>query len=109
MQASPGHRLPHTGVPKLLQVTTRGTPGPYRSHRRVFPQFLLTHAKGVFFTHAKNPTRYFLEWTFPKHSNFNDESALRKETPISQKRAKGILSILLLIYYSRHQLIDAGS
>src|SRR6266540_5405818 len=108
MQASLGHRLHHTGVPKLLQVTTRGTPGPHRSHKRVFPQFLLTHAKGVFFTHAKNPTRYFLEWTFPKHSILV-ESALRKETPISPGRAKGILSILLLIYYSRHQLIDAGS
>src|SRR6266540_2464902 len=27
MQASPGHRLHHTGVPKLLQETTVRTPG----------------------------------------------------------------------------------
>src|SRR6266540_6194462 len=107
MQASPGHRLHHTGVPKLLQVTTGGTPGPHRSHKRGFPHFLVTHAKGVFFTHAKIPPST-LEWTFPEHSILVD-SALRKETPISPGRAKGILSILLLIYYSRHQLIDAGS
>src|SRR6266498_1721471 len=107
MQASPGHRLHHTGVPKLLQVTTGGTPGPHQSHKRGFPHFLLTHAKGFSLLTPKIPPSTF-EWTFPEHSILV-ESALRKETPISPGRAMGILSILLLIYYSRHQLTNAGS
>src|SRR6266540_5801912 len=107
MQASPGHRLHHTGVPKLLQVTMGGTPGPHQSHKRGFPHFLLTHARGFSLLTPKSHPALF-EWTFPKHS-ISVESALRKETPISPGRVKGILSILLLIYYSRHQLIDARS
>src|SRR5207253_2929412 len=46
-----GPWLHHTGAPRHPQVTTRGTPGPHRSHQRVFPQFLLTHTN-VLFTHA---------------------------------------------------------
>src|SRR5436190_24255990 len=109
MQASPGHRLHHTGVPKLLQVTTGGTPGPHQSHKRgSFPhRSYLTHTKGFSLPTPKSHPTLF-EWTFPEHSILV-ESALRKETPISPGRAKGILSILLLIYYSRHQLTNAGS
>src|SRR6266540_6078045 len=108
MQASPGHQLHHTGVPKLLQVTTGGTPGPHRSHQSFPTQFLINSHKGGFlYSHRKSHPTLF-EWTFPEHSILV-ESALRKETPISPGRAKGILSILLLIYYSRHQLVNAGS
>src|SRR5438105_1327988 len=108
MQASPGHRLHHTGVPKLLQVTTGGTPSPHRSHKKGFSTVLVNSHRGFIYSRQKDRTQYFLEWTFPEHG-IRVESALRKETPISPKRAKGILSILLLIYYSWHQLIDVGS
>src|SRR6266508_5300750 len=108
MQASPGHRLHHTGVPKLLQVTTGGTPGPHRSHKRGFSHSTyLTHTKGFSLLTPKIPPNTF-EWPFPEHSILV-ESALRKEAPISPGRAKRILRSLLLIYYSRHQLTNAGS
>src|SRR6266498_223383 len=108
MQASPGHRLHHTGVLKLLQVTTGGTPGPHRSYKRGFSTVLVNSRKRGFLYSRKKSHPMLFEWTFPEHSILV-KSALRKETPISPRRAKGILSILLVIYYSRHQLIDAGS
>src|SRR6266508_499352 len=97
MQASPGHRLHHTCVPKLLQVTTRGTPGPHRSHKRVIPQFLLTHAKGVFFTHAKDPTQVFQKG-LSLNMIFNVKALLEKRRQ-SLEESQGDLSILLLSYY----------
>ena len=109
--------IANAGISRPSATPHRCTEAPTGNHGRYtwptsvtqkgFSTFLVNSRKGVFFTHAKIPPSTF-EWTFPKHSILV-ESALRKETPISPGRAKGILSILLLIYYSRHQLIDAGS
>src|SRR6266540_365983 len=108
MRASPGRWLHHTGAPKLLQVTTGGTPGPHRTHKRGFSTFLVNFTQKGFSLLTPKSHPILFEWTFPEHSILV-ESALRKEAPVSPGRAKGILSILLLIYFSRHQLIDARS
>src|SRR6266542_3496423 len=52
-----GPWLHHTGAPKHPQVTTRGTPSPHRSHKRVFPPFLLIHTKGFSLLTPKIPPK----------------------------------------------------
>src|SRR6266498_1208461 len=54
-----GPWIHHTGAPKHPQVTTLGTPGPHRSHKRVFPPFLLTHTKGFSLLTPKIPPSTF--------------------------------------------------
>jgi len=110
--------IANAGISRPSATPHRCTEAPTGNHgrytwptsvtqKRFSTQYLFNSHKGVFFIHTKIPPNTF-EWTFPEHSILV-ESALRKETPISPGRAKGILSILLLIYYSRHQLINAGS
>ena len=54
-----GPWLHHTGAPKHPQVTTRGTPSPHRSHKRVFPPFLLTHTRGFLYSRQKSHPALF--------------------------------------------------
>src|SRR6266542_3755800 len=107
-----GDSIPTRQFPDFILWPPRSQSSRYTwptsvTQKRV-PTFLVNSRKRGFpLLTPKIPPSTF-EWTFPEHSILV-ESALRKETPISPGRAKGILSILLLIYYSRHQLIDAGS
>src|SRR5438128_12697184 len=109
--------IANAGISRPSATPHRCTKAPTGNHGRYtwptsitqkgFSTFLVNSRKRGFLYSRQNPTRYF-EWTFPEHSILV-ESALRKEAPISPGRAMGILSILLLIYYSRHQLTNAGS
>ena len=66
-EQSLGPWLHHTGAPKHPQVTTRGTPGPHRSHKRVFPQFLFNSRKRGFLYSRQRSHPILSEWTFPEH------------------------------------------
>ena len=55
-----GPWLHHTGVPKHPQVTTRGTPGPHRSHKKGFPTVLINSHKGFIYSRHKDPIPHFL-------------------------------------------------